>query len=366
MNADQPLVSVIIATCNRPVYLSQAITSVLNGVYRNFEIIVTDDAGPEVNRQIAESFRDPRIRYRRNATRLGGTGNHREALKLALGEYIGLLNDDDQWEPEFLSSMVPILNSNSDVVIAFSDHWVIDSQGSLARETTEEYTHRYKRDSLAPGFHRPIYRLALIDQTTPMVASLLRAGPIDWQDSPLETSSLYDYWVTYLAARTGMGAWYVPQRLARYRKHGGNESSVGGERIAKPGIQIFSRLIADHRLEEIKPDLGGRLLRAHYGYGIYLLKNGRTSEARTHFLAAMPNIRAALALTLSYVPNIVRSSFFDFWRRHKLRGRRWFRIPDQVLGSTRCADRAALQFPDALNRIRSELSGGKKRTKTRA
>jgi glycosyltransferase involved in cell wall biosynthesis len=338
MKTEQPLVSVVIATCNRPAYLSQAITSVLNGVYRNFEIIVTDDAGPDVNRQIAESFRDPRIRYRRNATKLGSGGNHREALKMALGEYIGLLNDDDEWEPEFLSRMVPILNSNLDVIIAFSDHWIIDSQGSLEIETTEEYTHRYKRDSLAPGFHRPFYRLALIDQTTPMVASLLRAGPIDWQDSPLETSSLYDYWVTYLAARTGMGAWYVPQRLARYRLHDRNETSVGGARVAKPGIHIYSRLIADHILEEIEPDLRARLLRAHYSYGIYLLKNGHTSEARTHFLAAMPNIRASLALTLSYVPNIIRSFTFDCWRRRNLAGRR-FRLPDQVLGRTRCADK---------------------------
>jgi hypothetical protein len=119
--------------------------------------------------------------------------------------YIDLLYDDDEWEPEFLARMVPILNTNLDVVIAFSDRWIIDSQGSLATQATEECTHRYKRDSLASGFHRPFYRLALIDQSVPMVASLVRAGTIDWQDSPLETSSMYDHWVTYLAARTGKG-----------------------------------------------------------------------------------------------------------------------------------------------------------------
>jgi hypothetical protein len=112
-----------------------------------------------------------------------------------------------------------------------------------------------------------------------------------------------------------MGAWYVPQRLARYRLHGDNETSVGGERFAKPGIYIYSRLVADQILEDIKPELRARLLRAHYLYGIYLLKNGHTNEARKHFLAAMPIIRAILALALSCIPQIVRSSAFDCWRR---------------------------------------------------
>jgi glycosyltransferase involved in cell wall biosynthesis len=311
MKAERPLVSVVIATYDRPAYLVQAIKSVLGGVYQNFEIIITNDAGPDTNRQIAESFQDSRIRYRVNATRLGSAGNHREALKIVEGVYIGLLNDDDEWEPEFLARMVPILNTNSDVVVAFSDHWVVDSQGSLAIQATEECTHRYRRDSLAPGFHRPFYRLALIDQTLPMVASLLRAGPVDWEDSPLATGSMYDYWVMYLAVRTGKGAWYVPEKLARYRVHGSNETSTGGERFVKPGIYIYSRLIADHLLEEIKPDLRARLLSAHYSYGIYLLRGGQTKEARAHLLAATPNMRAILALALAYAPRVIRSFILD-------------------------------------------------------
>jgi glycosyltransferase involved in cell wall biosynthesis len=81
MTADQPLVSIVIATHDRPALLRQAIISVLRGVYQQFQIIVTDDAGPIDNRQVVESFQDSRIRYRRNATRLGSAGNHREGLK---------------------------------------------------------------------------------------------------------------------------------------------------------------------------------------------------------------------------------------------------------------------------------------------
>lgn len=96
MNGKCPLVSVVIATYNRPAYLRLAIASVMRGSYQNFEILVTDDAGSDDNRRVVESFTDARLCYRRNATRLGSAGNHREALKIARGEYIGLLNDDDE------------------------------------------------------------------------------------------------------------------------------------------------------------------------------------------------------------------------------------------------------------------------------
>jgi glycosyltransferase involved in cell wall biosynthesis len=277
MSENRPLVSVVIATHNRPEYLRQAIASVLRGSYQNFEIVVTDDAGPEDNRRAAESFGDPRV---------------------------GLLNDDDEWEPEFLECMVSVLDANPEVVIAFSDHWVINATGDINPEATRECTHRFKRDALRPGLHRPFYRIALIDQSVPMVAALVRRNAVELEDSPLETSSMYDFWVTYLAVRSGLGAWYVPERLARYRVHEANETSVGG--AIRPAIYVYSRLVADPRLFELKPELHARLRQAQRAYGIFLLKNGDALRSRHYLIATMPNPRSAGALVLSYAPKPVR------------------------------------------------------------
>ena len=307
MSEKHPLVSVVIATYNRPAYLRCAIASVLSSKYQNFEIVVTDDAGSEENREVTESFRDLRVRYRRNKTRLGSAGNHREGLKLATGEYVGLLNDDDEWEPEFLERVVPIIDANPEVVVAFSDHWVINAIGDIDPEATDECTRRFKRDTLSPGFHRPFYRIALVDQSVPMVATLLRRNAIDWEDSPQETSSLYDFWVTYLAVRTGMGACYLPERLARYRVHGANETSIGGERFIRPAIYVYSRFVADPSLAELRPELQVRLQEARCGYGVFLLKSGYAGQSRQYLWAAIPNRRAAVALALSFAPKKVRS-----------------------------------------------------------
>jgi glycosyltransferase involved in cell wall biosynthesis len=299
-----PLVSVVIATHDRPAYLRSAIESVLRGNYQTFEIVVTDDASSADNRNVVDSFRDPRLLYRRNAARLGSAANHREGLSIATGEYVALLNDDDEWEPEFLERMVPIIAANSEIVVCFSDHWIINAKGDVDPKASDECTRRFKRDVLRPGLYRPFYRLALLDQSVPMVAALLRRNAIDW-DSPQRIGSVYDFWVTYLAARTGMGAWYLPERLARYRVHATNETSIGGDRFKKPMIYLYSRLIADPAIAELRPELRTRLQQAHRGYGIFLLQNGDARRARRHLWAAMPNSRAAIALALSIAPKFV-------------------------------------------------------------
>ncbi len=71
-----PLVSVVIATYNRPAYLHSAIANAVSGDYRNIEIIVADDLGTGANRDIAAGFADPRIIYHRNETWLRIAANH--------------------------------------------------------------------------------------------------------------------------------------------------------------------------------------------------------------------------------------------------------------------------------------------------
>lgn len=97
------LVSVIIPVYNRENELKRAINSVLNQTFQNFEIIVVDDFS-EINiNSIVISFNDPRILYykldkKRNANVCRNLG-----LKYAKGNYIAMLDSDDEWLPNHLS-----------------------------------------------------------------------------------------------------------------------------------------------------------------------------------------------------------------------------------------------------------------------
>ena len=107
-----PVVSIGIPTYDRPASLQQAIQSLLQQTYQDFEIIVSDDCSPDNTAEVVKSIQDPRIRYHRTATNLRPPRNWNECVRLAQGEFFALLPDDDVYCPEFLAEMVKTLHAH--------------------------------------------------------------------------------------------------------------------------------------------------------------------------------------------------------------------------------------------------------------
>lgn len=114
------LISVVIPTYSRNDMLKRAINSVLNQTYKNFEIIVVDDNPAESEwrastaSMIAE-YTDSRVRYIQNEKNMGGGLTRNEGIKVAKGEYIAFLDDDDEYVPERLEKQLKVfLDSNND------------------------------------------------------------------------------------------------------------------------------------------------------------------------------------------------------------------------------------------------------------
>lgn len=319
-----PLVSVVIATYNRPAYLQSAIASVVNGGYRNVEIIVADDLGSDVNREIATGFADRRIVYHRNDTNLGMAANHIHAFRdLVSGEFIAILNDDDEWEPAFLNKLMPHLLDNPDVVLAFSDHYVIDERGRIDQVATEGNTRRWRRDVLSPGLHRPFWR-CLVELSIPVAqASVIRREAIDWCDFPAETGSAYDQWLGYLACRTGRACYYLPERLTKYRAHGGSSTQSASDEGSFGMLLLYARLMAMPELAGLRGEIETRCGASHLTYGLFLLQAGRAREARKHLRDAMvlqgltPAI--GLAFALASLPGTLGAGMLRRLRRLRRR-----------------------------------------------
>ena len=106
-NVDKkPLVSVIMPTYNREDRVLIAINSVLNQTYSNFELIIVDDASTDETVDILNSFNDDRIKVIIHDENKGVSASRNSALKEAKGEYIAYLDSDNEWTPNYLSSMV--------------------------------------------------------------------------------------------------------------------------------------------------------------------------------------------------------------------------------------------------------------------
>ena len=114
-----PTVSVIIPTFNRPNMLLKSIQSVLNQSFKNFEILVVNDAGTDVT-SIIKNFRDERIKLKNHSRNIGLAASRNTGIKNAVGKYITYLDDDDIYYPNHLEILVNCLE-NTDYKVAYTD-----------------------------------------------------------------------------------------------------------------------------------------------------------------------------------------------------------------------------------------------------
>ncbi len=113
------LVSVIIPTFNRADLVREAIQSVLDQTYQNFEIIVVDDGSTDGTEQVLAPYKDKIIYiYQENQ---GGAAARNTGIKHARGKYIAFLDSDDLWLPEKLEKQLEILEKNEDIAMVYSN-----------------------------------------------------------------------------------------------------------------------------------------------------------------------------------------------------------------------------------------------------
>lgn len=206
---DEPLVSVIMNGHNAGKYLGEAIDSVLEQTYSNWEIILWDNLSTDGTRRIVESYSDNRIRYffADEFTPLGKARNL--AIQKAKGEFLAFLDCDDIWLPEKLERQLPLF-SDLEVGLVYSDTIFFNSAGQEKRLY----------------FRRKPYRgWCFTDLLNNYVLSLetvvIRRNVLDkldhWFDERFSAIEEVDLFV-----RIGL-TWkvdFIPEPLAKWRVHG--------------------------------------------------------------------------------------------------------------------------------------------------
>ena len=115
-----PLVSIIMPTHNRSVFLLEALDSVLNQSYTNWELIIIADACTDnTNELIKPYLQDNRISFKETKENLGGAGARNLGLDIAIGEYISFLDDDDVWHQNKIETQLDFLKHNPQTVLVY-------------------------------------------------------------------------------------------------------------------------------------------------------------------------------------------------------------------------------------------------------
>lgn len=130
------MISVIMSVYNAEKYLREAIESILDQSFDDFEFIIVDDKSIDNSAHIIKSYakRDNRIKYIKNDTNRGLTYSLNKALKLAKGKYIARMDADDISIKERLEVQYNYLENNKDVFLLGTSAYNIDEDGEIVGE----------------------------------------------------------------------------------------------------------------------------------------------------------------------------------------------------------------------------------------
>jgi glycosyltransferase involved in cell wall biosynthesis len=128
----KPLVSIGLPVYNGDSLVGAAIESLLSQDYRDFELIISDNASTDRTEAICREYArlEPRIQYVRHPANKGAAANFNCLVQMAQGKYFKWAAHDDLCEPQFVSSCIDVLERDHSVVLCFTQVQCIDRNGN--------------------------------------------------------------------------------------------------------------------------------------------------------------------------------------------------------------------------------------------
>jgi glycosyltransferase involved in cell wall biosynthesis len=144
-----PRISIGLPVYNGENFLEQTLDSILSQTYKDFELIISDNASTDKTEKICNLYaeKDKRIRYSRNKENLGGAKNYNKVFELSKGEYFKWAAHDDLILPTFLERCVEVLDRDSSIVLCYSKFKFIDKDG---HSIEKNYIYRLNHSSSKP------------------------------------------------------------------------------------------------------------------------------------------------------------------------------------------------------------------------
>jgi len=212
MKQMDPSISVIIPCFNTGHYLKEALFSVVNQTFTNWEVIIVDDGSTDNTRDIAAEFKDSRIQYIFQKNR-GLSAARNTGIRAATSEYIALLDADDIWKINYLEKMINVLNDHSEEIACYCGFIYIDPEGNQIGmpQLRVVPTNKFSKVILKQNWLIPssvIFRRQVIDE-------------VGFFDESLHAVEDWDMWMKMSTKGSFV---CVPQYLVKYRLHNTNMS----------------------------------------------------------------------------------------------------------------------------------------------
>ncbi len=266
MNSRQiPTVSVIIPTFNRGWVIREAIDSVLNQTFGNFELIVVDDGSTDNTLDILAEYKD-RITLIKQRNR-GVSAARNRGMDAASGRFIAFLDSDDLWLPQKLNRQIEFFDSNPDALICQTEEtWIRDGV-----RVNPGKRHR----KVSGMIFEPSLRLCLVSPSAVMIKRSL-FEEVGLFDESLPACEDYDMWL-----RVGYKHPIFLIDTPLIIKRGGHADQLSkNPALDKYRIKALKKILDQNVLSEKQHRAAVKVLKEKCSvYAVGCQKRGRTEEA---------------------------------------------------------------------------------------
>ena len=224
-----PIITVLMPVYNCELYVEEAVESILNQSFTDFEFLILDDASTDQTVSIIKKLDDPRIHLIEKPINTGYTNSLNYGLQLAKGKYVARMDGDDISLPERFAKQVAYMEANQDAVLCGTSYKIIGNDKRI----------------VIPERHDAIKLTLLKTNCIAHPSVMIRKKVLDEflivYDISKEPAEDYDMWVRLLL----IGKLHNLQDiLLEYRIHNAQVSRERAEDQEKNAIEIKLKLLS--------------------------------------------------------------------------------------------------------------------------
>jgi glycosyltransferase involved in cell wall biosynthesis len=227
-------VTILMPVHNGAHHIKEAIESVLAQTYRDFIFLIIDDASTDGSVELIKNYSDKRIRLIQNDKNIGQTETLNKGLKIACGEYIARLDQDDICFPERIEEQAAFLDANLDVAVI----------GSWAQVIDEKSNPFGRMENIISSSGHYLFELLRKHGTIAHPSVMLRKKVIDTlggYDAQFPLAEDFDLWVRTVQA--GHNIRILEKPLIYYRRHSSQQTTQGLDIQKKSAREAHKRFI---------------------------------------------------------------------------------------------------------------------------
>lgn len=218
---DDPKISIIVPNYNHASYLRLRLESIFNQTFQDFEVIILDDCSTDNSKEIIEGYRNhPQVSHIvYNETNCGSPFKQwAKGFDLAQGEYIWIAESDDWAEPTFLQELLPILESDSTIAVAFCNSYNENGRIPTSVQNPFEKTRRINKKDMLKKYLS--WKCVIYNASSALIRKK-NVLNIDYDYQNFSSSGDYLFWI-HMAEQGNI--YYNQHSLNHYRIHNHNKS----------------------------------------------------------------------------------------------------------------------------------------------